>query len=85
MLQILFTYSKLNIFYFSLARNQSIGQSANHSINSSINQAMLSSDLGLAMIYFSEASGQVAQPVLLASLKLSMAVYGDKLDGQPSA
>ena len=29
-------------------------------------------------------SGQAAQPVLLASLKLSMAVYGQKLDGRPS-
>ena len=26
-------------------------------------------------------SGQVVQPVLLASLKLNMAVYGQKLDG----
>ena len=29
-------------------------------------------------------SGQAAQPVPLASLKLSMAVYGQKLDGRPS-
>ena len=29
-------------------------------------------------------SRQAAQPVPLASLKLSMAVYGQKLDGQPS-
>ena len=29
-------------------------------------------------------SGQAVQPVSLASLKLSMAVYGQKLDGRPS-
>ena len=29
-------------------------------------------------------SGQAAQPVPLASLKLSIAVYGQKLDGRPS-
>ena len=29
-------------------------------------------------------SGQAVQPVPLASLKLSMAVYGQKLDGRPS-
>ena len=29
-------------------------------------------------------SGQAVQPKPLASLKLSMAVYGQKLDGQPS-
>ena len=29
-------------------------------------------------------SGQAAQPVPLASLKLNMAVYGQKLDGRPS-
>ena len=28
-------------------------------------------------------SGQAAQPVPLAYLKLSMAVYGQKLDGRP--
>ena len=32
----------------------------------------------------SEVSGQAVQPVPLASLKLSMAVYGQKLDGRPS-
>ena len=31
-----------------------------------------------------EVSSQAVQPVLLVSLKLSMAVYGQKLDGQPS-
>ena len=29
-------------------------------------------------------SGQAARPVLLASLELSMAVFGQKLDGRPS-
>ena len=29
-------------------------------------------------------SGQAVQPIPLASLKLSMAVYGQKLDGRPS-
>ena len=29
-------------------------------------------------------SGQAAQPVPLASLKLSIAVHGQKLDGRPS-
>ena len=28
-------------------------------------------------------SGQAAQPIPLASLKISMAVYGQKLDGRP--
>ena len=32
----------------------------------------------------SGVSGQAVQPVSLASLKLSMAVYGQKLDGRPS-
>ena len=32
----------------------------------------------------SGVSGQAVQPVPLASLKLSMAVYGQKLDGRPS-
>ena len=32
----------------------------------------------------SGVSGQAAQPVLIASLKLSMAVYGQNLDGRPS-
>ena len=32
---------------------------------------------------FSEVNGQAAQPVPLASLKLSMVVYGQKLDGNP--
>ena len=31
------------------------------------------------------ASGQTAQPVPLASLKLSMAVHGQKQDGRPSS
>ena len=31
----------------------------------------------------SGVNGQAAQPVPLASLKLSMAVYGQKLDGRP--
>ena len=31
-----------------------------------------------------EVSGQAVQPVPLASLKLSMALYGQKLDGRPS-
>ena len=31
-----------------------------------------------------QMSGQAVQPKLLASLKLSMAVYGQKLDGRPS-
>ena len=30
-----------------------------------------------------EVSGEAAQPVPLAKLKLSMAVYGQKLDGRP--
>ena len=38
--------------------------------------ARFSSDIGV--------SGQAVQPVPLASLKLSMAVYGQKLDGRPS-
>ena len=29
-------------------------------------------------------SGQAAQPILPASLKLGTAVYGQKLDGRPS-
>ena len=33
---------------------------------------------------FNLVSGQAVQPVPLASLKLSMAVYGQKLDGRPS-
>ena len=33
---------------------------------------------------FSGVSGQAAQPVPLALLKLSMAVCGQKLDGRPS-
>ena len=33
---------------------------------------------------FSGVSGQAVQPAPLASLKLSMAVYGQKLDGRPS-
>ena len=32
----------------------------------------------------SKVSGQVVQPKPLASLKLSMGVYGQKLDGRPS-
>ena len=31
----------------------------------------------------SVVSGQLAQPIQLASLKLSMAVYSQKLDGRP--
>ena len=33
----------------------------------------------------SGVSGQAVQPEPLASLKLSVAVYGQKLDGQPSS
>ena len=33
---------------------------------------------------YSGVSGKAAQPAPLASLKLSMAVYGQKLDGRPS-
>ena len=35
-------------------------------------------------ICYFRVSGQAVQPVPLASLKLSMAVYGQKLDGRPS-
>ena len=35
-------------------------------------------------VTYSGVSGQAVQPVPLASLKLSMAVYGQKLDGRPS-
>ena len=34
--------------------------------------------------YTSGVSGQAVQPIPLASLKLSIAVYGQKLDGRPS-
>ena len=33
---------------------------------------------------YSGRSGQAAQPIPLASHKLSMAMYGQKLDGRPS-
>ena len=34
--------------------------------------------------FYAWVSGEAVQPVPLASLKLSMAVYGQKLDGRPS-
>ena len=41
--------------------------------------------VGTSMLYvISGVSGQAVQPNPLASLKLSMAVYGQKLDGRPS-
>ena len=38
----------------------------------------------LCMPHPDGVSGQAVQPKPLASLKLSMAVYGQKLDGRPS-
>ena len=39
---------------------------------------------GVFVCFTSGVSGQAVQPVPLTSLKLRMAVYGQKLDGRPS-
>ena len=41
-------------------------------------------NFGIVDAWTSGVSGQAVQPKPLASLKLSMAVYGQKLDGRPS-
>ena len=38
----------------------------------------------LFLHFYTEVSGQAVQPVPVTSLKLSMAVCGQKLDGRPS-
>ena len=55
-------------------------------LHGKVNEATptLALDPPLVATIVAGVSGQAAQSVPLASLKLSMAVYGQKLDGRPS-